>query len=70
MGKQQHINDGRTQIVLEERNQAQYGFRFRSEDEKLLEDIFRSDKEKLSLFTDMLCREKMFNEIRVNTRTF
>ena len=33
---------------------AEYGFVSKSEDEKLKEDIFRSDIEKLQLFTRML----------------
>ena len=35
---------------------AEYGFVSKSEDEKLKEDIFRSDIEKLQLFTRMLRR--------------
>jgi|LakMenE18May11ns_1017448.scaffolds.fasta_scaffold6590637_1 hypothetical protein len=69
MEKQHYNNDSKIQAELEEADQAQYGFRFRTEDEKLREDIFRSAKDKLSIFTDMLCREKMFKNTRVNSGT-
>jgi hypothetical protein len=36
------------------------GFVHESEDERLLRDIFRSDLEKLQLFTKMIRRNRMF----------
>jgi hypothetical protein len=40
----------------------QYGFIFRSEEEKLREDVFRPDLEKLQLFTRMLRRNTILNK--------
>jgi hypothetical protein len=47
--------------IMEEQPQA-YGFTSRSEEEKLEEDIFRSDIEKLQLFTRMLRRNALLNK--------
>lgn len=40
----------------------QYGFVFKSDEEKLREDIFRPDIEKLQLFTRMLRRNATLNK--------
>ncbi len=42
-----------------------YGFVSKSEDEKLREDIFRSDLEKLQLFTTMLRRNSLLNKASI-----
>lgn len=41
---------------------VQYGFVSKSEDEKLREDIFRPDMEKLQLFVRMLHRNAVLNQ--------
>ena len=46
---------------LVEEQQAEYGFTFKSEEERLKEDIFRPDMEKLQLFTRMLRRNALLN---------
>jgi hypothetical protein len=43
----------------------QYGFVSKSEDEKLREDVFRSDMEKLQLFTRMLRRNISLNNASI-----
>ena len=50
--KNKHID----QLNMVEENSPPYGFVAKSEEEKLKEDIFRSDIEKLQLFTLMLRR--------------
>jgi len=41
------------------------GFVHKSEDEKLLEDVFRSDLEKLQLFTRMLYRNASLKKAKI-----
>lgn len=43
-------------VSMVEEQPVKYGFVSKSEDEKLKEDVFRSDIEKLQLFTRMLRR--------------
>jgi hypothetical protein len=45
-----------------EEQQPVYGFTSKSEEEKLIEDIFRPDIEKLQLFTRMLRRNALLNK--------
>ncbi len=42
-----------------------YGFVHKSEDEKLLEDVFKSDLEKLRLFTRMLYRNSSLRKVKI-----
>lgn len=44
---------------------VQYGFVSKSEDEKLREDIFRPDMEKLQLFVRMLRRNVVLNKAAI-----
>lgn len=48
-------------LTVEEQQPA-YGFISKSEEEKLIEDIFRPDIEKLRLFTRMLRRNALLNK--------
>lgn len=41
---------------------AQYGFSFKSDTERLREDIYRPDIEKLQLFTQMLRRNALLDK--------
>jgi hypothetical protein len=50
------------QVNKVEEKPLQYGFVSRSEDEKLKEDIFRPDMEKLQLFTHMLRMNAALNK--------
>ena len=45
-----------------EEQQASYGFSHKSEEERLKEDIFRPDMEKLQLFTRMLRRNALLKK--------
>ncbi|MEO8174870.1 MAG: hypothetical protein ABI581_17360 [Sediminibacterium sp.] len=45
-----------------EEQSLQYGFVSKSEEEKLREDIFRSDMEKLQLFSQMLRRNTLLKK--------
>ncbi|MBP9213272.1 MAG: hypothetical protein V9E96_06700 [Chitinophagaceae bacterium] len=44
---------------------TKYGFHHISEDEKLKIDIYRSDAEKLQLFTKMLRRNKLLKTVSI-----
>jgi hypothetical protein len=62
---QKKINKSEKNILNEE--SSAYGFAHKSETEKLKEDIFRSDKEKFLLFTQMLRRNAMLKKATVTT---
>ncbi len=53
--------------VLEDK-QADYGFVYKSEEEKLLADIHRPYIEKLQLFTRMLRRNATLNKVIIQQR--
>lgn len=46
-----------------------YGFVSKSEEEKLLEDIYRPDMEKLQLFTRMLRRNTMLKKAAIHHKS-
>jgi hypothetical protein len=50
------------QLMAVEEPHPAYGFTSKSEEEKLMEDIFRPDLEKLQLFTRMLRRNALLNK--------
>jgi hypothetical protein len=60
MDEKQNNNKPPENIFNEE--SPRYGFVHRSEMEKLRENVFRSDKEKLMLFTRMIRRNAMFKK--------
>lgn len=62
------MNDKKKHIIPEqpaEKPAPRYGFVTISEDEKLRDDIYRSDMEKLQLFTKMLRRNALLNKVSV-----
>jgi hypothetical protein len=59
---QPNIKANREPLNMVEEPTPQYGFVHKSEEEKLREDIFRPDIEKLQLFTQMLRRNATLNK--------
>jgi hypothetical protein len=61
-----HNNKPSENILNDE--SIRYGFVHKSEMEKLKENVFRSDKEKLMLFTRMIRRNAMFKKATIHHR--
>ena len=59
---QEENNNNIDPLNMCEEQFPKYGFVSKSEEEKLKEDIFRSDIEKLQLFTRMLRRNAFLNK--------
>ena len=58
-------NNNKEDNQLNEPPTSYTGFVYKSEDEKLLEDFFRSDLEKLQLFTKMLSRNATLKKVKI-----